>query len=169
MTRPLPDAEELLAGLAESMRASVTPETALIGIHTGGVWLAQRLHKALALRQPLGTIDVSFYRDDYGSRGLHPKVKPSNIPFEVADADIILVDDVLYTGRTIRAAMNELFDYGRPQSIRLAALIDRGGRQLPIAAQFVGAEVSVADGEQIELRKNEKDRLSLILSRPGAA
>ena len=169
MSKPLPDAEDLLARLTERMRASVTPDTALIGIHTGGVWLAQRLHKALALRQPLGTIDVSFYRDDYGSRGLHPKVKPSNIPFEVADADIILVDDVLYTGRTIRAAMNELFDYGRPQSIRLAALIDRGGRQLPIAAQFVGAEVSAADGEQIELRKNEKDQLSLVLSRPGAA
>ena len=169
MNTPLPDAEDLLDRLAERMRASVTPDTALIGIHTGGVWLAQRLHKALALRQPLGTIDVSFYRDDYGSRGLHPKVKPSDIPFEVADADIILVDDVLYTGRTIRAAMNELFDYGRPQSIRLAALIDRGGRQLPIAAQFVGAEVSAADGEQIELRKNEKDQLSLVLIRQGAA
>lgn len=169
MNKPLPDAEDLLARLAERMRACVTPDTALIGIHTGGVWLAQRLHKALALRQPLGTIDVSFYRDDYGSRGLHPKVKPSNIPFEVADADIILVDDVLYTGRTIRAAMNELFDYGRPQSIRLAALIDRGGRQLPIAAQFVGAEVSAAEGEQIELRKNEKDQLSLVLIRQGTA
>jgi pyrimidine operon attenuation protein / uracil phosphoribosyltransferase len=169
MTKSLPDAEELLAALAERMRASVTPDTALIGIHTGGVWLAQRLHKALALRQPLGSIDVSFYRDDYASRGLHPKVRPSDIPFEVVDADIILVDDVLHTGRTIRAAMNELFDYGRPQSIRLAALIDRGGRQLPIAAQFVGAQVSVADAEQIELRKNEKDRLSLILSRSDAA
>jgi len=169
MNKPLPDAEDLLARLTERMRASVTPDTALIGIHTGGVWLAQRLHKALGLRQPLGTIDVSFYRDDYGSRGLHPKVKPSNIPFEVADADIVLVDDVLHTGRTIRAAMNELFDYGRPQSIRLAALIDRGGRQLPIAAQFVGAEVSVADGDQIELRKNEKDQLSLALNRQGAA
>ena len=165
----LPDAEDLLAGLIERMRASVTPDTALIGIHTGGVWLAERLHMALALRQPLGTIDVSFYRDDYGSRGLHAKVRPSDIPFEVGDADIVLVDDVLHTGRTIRAAMNELFDYGRPQSIRLAALIDRGGRQLPIAAQFVGAEVFVADGEQIELTKNEKDRLSLILTRQGAA
>ena len=169
MNQPLPDAEDLLARLAERMRACVTPDTALIGIHTGGVWLAQRLHQALALRKPLGTIDVSFYRDDYGSRGLHPKVRPSNIPFEVADADIILVDDVLYTGRTIRAAMNELFDYGRPQSIRLAALIDRGGRQLPIAAQFVGAEVSAPEGEQIELRKNEKDQLSLVLNRQGAA
>lgn len=169
MTKPLPDAEDLLARLAERMRGSVTPDTALIGIHTGGVWLAQRLHKALALRKPLGTVDVSFYRDDYGSRGLHAKVRPSDIPFEVADADIVLVDDVLHTGRTIRAAMNELFDYGRPRSIRLAALVDRGGRQLPIAAQFVGAEVSVADSEQIELRKNEKDQLSLALNRQGAA
>lgn len=169
MNNPLPDAEDLLARLAERMRASVTPDTALIGIHTGGVWLAQRLHKALALRQPLGTVDVSFYRDDYGSRGLHPKVKPSDIPFEVADADIILVDDVLYTGRTIRAAINELFDYGRPKSIRLAALVDRGGRQLPIAAQFVGAEVSVPDGEQIELKKSEKGQLSLVLNRQAPA
>lgn len=169
MNKSLPDAEELLARLAEGMRASVTPKTALIGIHTGGVWLAQRLHTELALKQPLGTIDVSFYRDDFDSRGLHPKVRPSEIPFEVADVDIILVDDVLHTGRTIRAAMNELFDYGRPRSIRLAALIDRGGRQLPIAAQFVGAEVSVADADQIELKKNEKERLSLVLNRQGTA
>ena len=169
MSKPLPDAEDLLARLTERMRVSVTPDTALIGIYTGGVWLAQRLHKALGLRQPLGTVDVSFYRDDYGSRGLHPKVKPSDIPFEVADADIILVDDVLYTGRTIRAAMNELFDYGRPKSIRLAALVDRGGRQLPIEAQFVGAEISVADAEQIELRKSENGELSLVLNRQAPA
>ena len=169
MNNTLPDAEDLLARLAQRMRASVTPDTALIGIHTGGVWLAQRLHQALALRQPLGTIDVSFYRDDYGSRGLHPKVRPSDIPFEVADADIILVDDVLYTGRTIRAAINELFDYGRPKSIRLAALVDRGGRQLPIAAQFVGAEISVAEGEQIELKKSEKGQLTLVLDRQAPA
>ncbi len=165
MSKPLPDAEELLARLAERMRAAVTPDTALVGIHTGGVWLAQRLHKALALSQPLGTIDVSFYRDDYASRGLHPKVKPSSIPFEVADADIVLVDDVLYTGRTIRAAMNELFDYGRPRRIRLATLVDRGGRQLPIAAQFVGAEISVSDAEQIELQTDEQGRLSLAINR----
>ena len=169
MSKPLPDAEVLLARLAELIQASMTPDTALIGIHTGGVWLAQRLHKSLALRQPLGTIDVSFYRDDYSSRGLHPKIKPSDIPFDVAETDIILVDDVLNTGRTIRAAMNELFDYGRPRSIRLAALIDRGGRQLPIAAQFIGAEISVADGGQIELTKNENDQLSLVLNRQGSA
>src|SRR5690606_3845867 len=103
---PLPDAERLLAALVEQMRPHAGPDTCLIGIHTGGVWLAERLHQALGLKHPLGTIDVSFYRDDYGSRGLNPRVKPSEIPFEVADADVILVDDVLYTGRTIRAALN---------------------------------------------------------------
>jgi pyrimidine operon attenuation protein/uracil phosphoribosyltransferase len=161
---PLPDAEALLAKLIEQMRPETGPGTLLIGIHTGGVWLADRLHQALALQQPIGTIDVSFYRDDYGSRGLHPRVKPSAIPFEVADADVILVDDVLHTGRTIRAAMNELFDYGRPRRVRLAALIDRGGRELPIASQFTGAQVSVRDGEQIELTKAEDGRLSLIVA-----
>ena len=160
----MPDAEALLDQLAERMRPQVSADTALIGIHTGGVWLAERLHRALGLKQPLGTIDVSFYRDDYQSRGLNARVKPSDIPFEVADADVILVDDVLYTGRTIRAAINELFDYGRPQRIRLAALVDRGGRELPIAPQFLGAEVKVADNEQIELQKGADGRLSLVVN-----
>jgi pyrimidine operon attenuation protein/uracil phosphoribosyltransferase len=159
----LPDAEKLITELAGRMRAAVTPDTALIGIHTGGVWLAQRLHRELGLKQPLGTIDVSFYRDDFGSRGLSARVKPSDIPFDVVDADVILVDDVLYTGRTVRAAINELFDYGRPQRIRLATLIDRGGRELPIAPQFVGAETEVSATEQIELMKDEQGRLSLAL------
>ena len=160
----MPDAEALLHQLAEGMRPQVSADTALIGIHTGGVWLAERLHRALALKQPLGTIDVSFYRDDYESRGLHARVRRSDIPFEVADADVILVDDVLYTGRTIRAAINELFDYGRPRRIRLAALLDRGGRELPIAAQFLGAEVKVADNEQIELQKSADGHLSLVVN-----
>ena len=161
---PLPDAEALVARLIDLMRPEAGPDTRLIGIHTGGVWLAERLHQALAVRQPMGTIDVSFYRDDYGSRGLSPRVKPSEIPFDMVNADVILVDDVLYTGRTIRAAMNGLFDYGRPRRVRLAALIDRGGRELPIAAQFIGAQVSVRDEEQIELRKSADGRLSLIVS-----
>jgi pyrimidine operon attenuation protein/uracil phosphoribosyltransferase len=161
---PLPDAEILLAALTDRMRPAVSADTLLVGIHTGGVWLAQRLHQALGLKQPLGTIDVSFYRDDYGSRGLHPRIKPSEIPFEIADADIVLVDDVLYTGRTIRAALNELFDYGRPRRVRLAALVDRGGRELPIAAQFIGAEVSVRDDEQIELQKAPDGRLVLLVN-----
>ncbi len=161
---PLPDAEQLLEALTHQMRPEVGPETGLIGIHTGGVWLAERLHRDLKLKIPLGTLDVSFYRDDYEKIGLHRGVKASDIPFEVEGRHLILVDDVLYTGRTIRAAMNELFDYGRPASIRLAALIDRGGRELPVAAQFLGAAITVAPGHNIELKRDSSGRLSLVLS-----
>ena len=137
----LPDAEQLLAELTGRIRPDVDASTALVGIHTGGVWLSQNGCTGIwKLSLPLGTLDVSFYRDDFGQIGLHPQVKPSDIPFEVEGSHIILMDDVLYTGRTIRAAINELFDYGRPASVRLAALIDRGGRELPIAAQYVGAD-----------------------------
>ncbi|HYK13300.1 MAG TPA: bifunctional pyr operon transcriptional regulator/uracil phosphoribosyltransferase PyrR [Burkholderiales bacterium] len=144
------------------MRPQVTPETGLIGIVTGGAWLAERLHAALKLDVPFGTLDVSFYRDDFQHKGLKRKVAPSDIPFEVEGRDLILVDDVLYTGRTIRAAMNELFDYGRPARIRLASLVDRGGRELPIAAQFVGATIDVK--QSVELKRDAQGRLSLALS-----
>jgi len=160
---PLPDAEALLDGLTEHMRGALTPDTALVGIHTGGVWLARRLHASLGLLPPLGSLDVSFYRDDYQRIGLHPQVKPSDIPFDVAGRHLVLVDDVLFTGRTIRAAMNELFDYGRPESVRLAALVDRGGRELPICAQFLGATVEIGPDEHIELRQDATNRLSLAL------
>ena len=163
MSKPLPDAEQLLQALIEKMRPEVGPETGLVGIHTGGVWLAERLHAALALQTPLGSIDVAFYRDDYEKIGLHRDPKRSHVPFEVEGRPLVLVDDVLYTGRTIRAAMNELFDYGRPASIRLAALVDRGGRELPIAAQWVGAAFEVAHNEGIELKRDERGRLSLAL------
>ncbi|HQR51801.1 MAG TPA: bifunctional pyr operon transcriptional regulator/uracil phosphoribosyltransferase PyrR [Burkholderiales bacterium] len=161
----LPDAEALLTVLTEQMRPAVTPETALVGIHTGGVWLARRLHASLGLKPLLGTLDVSFYRDDFERIGLHPQVKPSDIPFDVAGRHIVLVDDVLYTGRTIRAALNELFDYGRPESVRLAALVDRGGRELPICAQFVGAALEVGPGEHLALQQDATNRLSLALVR----
>ena len=161
MHKPLPDAEQVLLTLTERVRPDIGPDTGLIGIHTGGVWLAERLHAALALDVPLGTLDVSFYRDDYEIIGLHRDVKRSNIPFEVEGRPLVLVDDVLFTGRTIRAAMNELFDYGRPASIRLAALIDRGGRELPIAAQWLGATIEVPRGEIIELKRLEGGRLGL--------
>jgi pyrimidine operon attenuation protein/uracil phosphoribosyltransferase len=157
----LPDAEQLLARLADQLRAGIDKETALVGIHTGGAWLAQRLHREFRIAVPLGTLDVSFYRDDYGVIGLHTQTKPSDIPFEVEGRHIILVDDVLYTGRTIRAAMNELFDYGRPASIRLAALVDRGGRELPIAAQFIGVSLDVPASESLSLEKEAADRLVL--------
>jgi pyrimidine operon attenuation protein/uracil phosphoribosyltransferase len=160
---PLPDAEQLLQTLTDQMRPVVGSETGLIGIHTGGAWIAERLHQALGLKVPLGTLDVSFYRDDYEKIGLHRDVKTSDIPFDVEGRQLILVDDVLYTGRTIRAAMNELFDYGRPTSIRLAALIDRGGRELPVSAQFVGAEVVVGKQDRIELLRDDRGRLALVL------
>jgi pyrimidine operon attenuation protein / uracil phosphoribosyltransferase len=164
----LPDAESLIGKLAEQIRRNAGPSVALVGIHTGGVWIAERLHRMLGLSTPMGTIDVAFYRDDYKKTGLRPGVRPSDIPFPVEDADIILVDDVLYTGRTIRAALNELFDYGRPTSIRLAALIDRGGRQLPICPQFVGAAVEVALDHTIELRRDQSGRFSLALIAAGS-
>jgi len=160
--KPLPDAEQLLTVLISQMRPQVTPDTGLIGIVTGGAWLAERLHAALQLEVPFGTLDVSFYRDDFQHKGLKRKVAPSDIPFEVEGRDLILVDDVLYTGRTIRAAMNELFDYGRPARIRLASLVDRGGRELPIAAQFVGATIDV--NQSVELKRDAQGRLSLALS-----
>ena len=162
---PLPDAEQLLAALIAQMRPQVAAATGLIGIITGGAWLAERLHAALNLEVPCGTLDVSFYRDDFQHKGLKRKVAPSDIPFEGEGRDLILVDDVLYTGRTIRAAMNELFDYGRPARIRLASLVDRGGRELPVAAQFVGAVIDVPATESVELKRDAQGRLSLALSK----
>ncbi|WP_090825901.1 bifunctional pyr operon transcriptional regulator/uracil phosphoribosyltransferase PyrR [Nitrosovibrio tenuis] len=159
----LPDAEQLLANLTERMRSGVATDTAIVGIHTGGAWLAERLHHDLKLPLPLGTLDISFYRDDFDKIGLHAQVRPSDISFEVEGSHIILVDDVLYTGRTIRAALNELFDYGRPSSIRLAALIDRGGRELPIAPQYVGATLALPSDKMLALEKSSTGKLSLRL------
>jgi pyrimidine operon attenuation protein/uracil phosphoribosyltransferase len=159
----LPDAEQLLINLIGKVQDDLASSTALVGIHTGGVWLAERLHQDLQLSLPLGTLDVSFYRDDFGQIGLHPQIRPSDIPFKVEGSHIILVDDVLYTGRTIRAAINELFDYGRPASIRLAALIDRGGRELPIAAQYVGTVLELPSDKMLALEKSVEGKLSLSL------
>ena len=114
---------------------------------------------------PLGTLDVSFYRDDFNKKGLRRNVKSSDIPFDIDGCNLVIIDDVLYTGRTIRAAMNELFDYGRPASIRLAALVDRGGRELPVAADFVGATMTVPPEDTIELTREAHGRLALRLTR----
>jgi len=159
----LPDAEQLLAELTDKIRSDVTKDTVLVGIYTGGVWLAERLHKDLECTLPLGTLDVSFYRDDFHEIGLHPQVKPSSIPFEVEGRHIILIDDVLYTGRTIRAAINELFDYGRPASIRLAALVDRGAREMPIAANYVGTDIVLPEDKMLALKQKDNGELSLNL------
>lgn len=159
----LPDAEEVFRSFAKKIRADQSKDFSLIGIRTGGVWLAERLHRELAITKPLGILSVSFYRDDFDKIGLHSQTKPSEIPFEVEGAHILLVDDVLNTGRTIRAAINELFDYGRPASISLAALVDRGGRELPIAAQYVGIEIALPTDEMLELKCGENGKLSFDL------
>jgi Pyrimidine operon attenuation protein/uracil phosphoribosyltransferase len=163
----LPDAETLYGRLREAVAQALqglpSERTHLVGIHSGGAWLAERLHRDLALPAPMGTLDISFYRDDFDRIGLHSQVLPSDISFPVADAHLLLVDDVLYTGRTIRAAMNELFDYGRPASISLAVLLDRGGRQLPIYACAVGARVEVPPGGNLVLARDAEGRFTLAL------
>jgi pyrimidine operon attenuation protein/uracil phosphoribosyltransferase len=164
----LPDAEKLCEQLAAELKPRIGPKTAMIGLYTGGAWLAERLHKLLALPAPLGLMDIAFYRDDYAARGLKHDPKRTKIPFDVNGAQLLLVDDVLYTGRTIRAAMNELFDYGRPTSISLVVLADRGGRQLPICAQYCGAKVDVPAGMRLRL-KREGERLALVLEEASAA
>lgn len=147
--------EELLAQLATKLQTLLNNKAIdnplMVGIHTGGVWVATQLHQQLNISEPLATLDISFYRDDFSRIGMNPKVKPSNLPPNVEDRHIILVDDVLHTGRTIRAAMNELFDYGRPASITLACLIDRSGRELPLQADVVGEHVNLKKGEHIKL------------------
>jgi pyrimidine operon attenuation protein / uracil phosphoribosyltransferase len=159
----LPDAEKLCVQLVDSIRPEITSNTVMIGLYTGGVWLAQRLHALLDIAEPLGTLDIAFYRDDYHQQGLARDPKRSSIPFSIEGRDLLLVDDVLYTGRTVRAAMNELFDYGRPARISLAVLADRGGRQLPICAQYCGVRLEVPAGARLRLRRAEDGRLSLQL------
>jgi len=161
----LPDAEKLCQQLARELKAQVKASTAMVGIHTGGAWVAERLHAALGMQEPLGLLDIAFYRDDYAKQGLAKDPKRSKIPFEVEGRDLLLVDDVLHSGRTVRAALNELFDYGRPASIALVVLAERGGRQLPICAQFAGARVEVPAGMRLRLKRDDKGRLSLELER----
>ena len=153
MPSTLPDAEELLPRLAEAIRPALTPASAMIGLHTGGAWVAERLYPMLGLKDGLGLMDIAFYRDDYAKAGLKHDPKRTRIPFEVEGRDLLLVDDVLYTGRTVRAAMNELFDYGRPGCIELAVLADRGGRELPIAPQYCGAQVAVSADQVLVLER----------------
>ena len=161
MTHGLPDAETALAELVERMSGSVPHDAALVGIYSGGAWLAERLAKALPGDHPLGFIDVSFYRDDYATAGLKGGTKRSEIPFDVAGARIVLIDDVLYTGRSVRAAVNELFDFGRPAAIELAVLIDRGGRELPIEPTYVGSRIAVARDLTVVLSRGADGRLAL--------
>ena len=142
---------KMTADLATLIKARELDNPMMIGIRTGGVWLAEHLHQQLDLQSPLGTLDISFYRDDFSRAGLNPKVQPSVLPSATEDRHVILVDDVIMSGRTIRAAMNELFDYGRPASITLVTMLDLNRRELPIQADVVGDILQLADDEQVKL------------------
>lgn len=151
------DAEALYRELLRGVAGLCKPSTRLVGITSGGAWLAERLQADLRFAGPHGVISSSMHRDDYGTRGLSTTV-PTSLPFEVRGAHIIVLDDVLYTGRTIRAVVNELFDYGRPASVQLAVLVDRGGRELPIQADFAAARVALPTGQSLALRRDAYGR-----------
>jgi len=160
------DIHSLLDSLTDQTKAHLEQlgeqSPLIVGIRTGGIWIAEHLHQALNLTNAIGILDISFYRDDFSRLGLNPQVKPSQLPLDITDQNIILVDDILHTGRTIRAAMNELFDYGRPASVSLAVLIDRGGRELPISAQMVGDAVELPAHQHVKLTGPEPLALEII-------
>ena len=162
------DVDELLSSLAKQTHSLVSSlnntQPLMVGIRTGGIWVAEYLHQALSLTKPIGVLDISFYRDDFSRLGLNPEVKPSSIPLDITDEHIILVDDVLHTGRTIRAAMNELFDYGRPASVTLVVLIDRNGRELPIDAKLVGKKIDLDPQQHVKLSGPKPLKLEIITS-----
>jgi len=164
----IPDAEATLVALAERMRPAVAFDAAFVGIYSGGAWIADRLARMIPGEHPVGHIDVSFYRDDFARSGLKSGAKRSALPFDVDGATIILVDDVLYTGRSVRAAINELFDYGRPARVELAVLVDRGGRELPVEATYCGVRLAVARNLSLVLAK-DGERLSFGVERSADA
>lgn len=156
--RDAPDIDTLLAELASGLDAHLkrTARSAplMVGVHTGGVWVARRLHALLAIEAPLGTLNINFYRDDFTRIGMHPMVTPSQL-FSVDDRHVVLIDDVLHTGRTIRAALNEIFDYGRPASVTLGVLVERSGREIPVQADAIGRSLNLASHEYVKLRGPE--------------
>jgi pyrimidine operon attenuation protein / uracil phosphoribosyltransferase len=149
--------------MADAMRGRVAADAGMVGIYTGGAWVAERLHRALGLATPLGLLAVTLHRDDFGRIGLHRESRRSQIPFPVDGREIVLVDDVLHTGRTIRAALNELFDFGRPKAVRLAVLAERGSRDLPVCPDYLGAKIEVKPDEDLVLSNdNGKLRLAMV-------
>ena len=159
----LPNPDTLIESMAAELQQHISQnnDVVLVGIHTGGAWVAKAIHEKLNLQQPLGLLDISFYRDDFSQNGLHPQVKSSELP-DIENKTIILVDDVIMSGRTIRAAMNELFDYGRPKQILLACLLDVGHRELPIQADVVGAAMDRPSDQRIKLSGPDPLILSLV-------
>ena len=164
MAALLPDVDTLITRLADAIRPTLSPDTALVGIYSGGVWVAERLHALLNVAAPLGMLSITHYRDDFSRIGLHPQAKPSRLPFEVEGRNVILVDDVFYTGRTVRGAMHELFDYGRPASIRLATLVDRGGHELPICPDYTGIKLNIPAEQSLTLSRDADGSLIISLA-----
>ena len=148
------DAEALYRELLRGVRSLMGPNTQLVGIASGGAWLAERLHKDLGLPGSAGVLSAALHRDDFAQRGMSQSVQ-TQIDFDVNDADILVMDDVLYTGRTVRAILNELYDYGRPACVRLAVLVDRGGRELPVAAEFAAARVALPASQSLALARSD--------------
>lgn len=161
----LPDVSPLLQRMGEELTAwleqNKRDDPAVVGIHTGGAWIAERLRDRFLPHAPLGTLDIAFYRDDFAQIGLQPGVRPSELPFSVEGRHLVLVDDVLMTGRTIRAALNELFDYGRPASVTLVTLVDIESRELPIRADILGISLVLPPGQRIKLTGPEPLQLTL--------
>jgi pyrimidine operon attenuation protein/uracil phosphoribosyltransferase len=157
-----------LEALADRMRGAVAFDAKFVGIYSGGAWIAERLAGLVPGNHAVGYIDVSFYRDDFHRKGLKPEVKRTELPFEVEGATVVLVDDVLYTGRSVRAAINELFDFGRPAAIELAVLVDRGGRELPIEPTYAGARLAVARNLSVVLSRAADGKLHLGTEAEGA-
>jgi pyrimidine operon attenuation protein/uracil phosphoribosyltransferase len=163
--KPDLNVDRLLRAMEDGLRRYLPLDPVMIGIHTGGAWIARTLHSALQIEAPLGTLDISFYRDDFTRIGLNPQVKASHLPVDVNERHVLLVDDVLHTGRTTRAAMNVIFDYGRPRSIVLAVLVDRNGRELPVQPDVVGISLQLESRQHVKL--SGPDDLSLnITERP---
>jgi pyrimidine operon attenuation protein/uracil phosphoribosyltransferase len=154
------DAEALYAQLLDGVRRLLKPGGGLVGIWSGGAWLAERLQKDLGLAGAPGVISSALHRDDFSQRGMSGGADHTKLPFDVEGRHIVLVDDVLYTGRTIRAAVNELYDFGRPASVALAVLVDRGGRELPIAAAFAPATIELAAAKRLSLARDDGGRFS---------
>ena len=161
------DAEQLLTALAVKI-GTLADDTVVVGIHSGGVWVAERLHQMLKVIPPLGKLAVTLHRDDFGKIGLHPQKKSTDMPINIDGRHILLVDDVLYSGRTVRAALNELFDFGRPASVKLAVLVDRGLRELPIAADYIGASMTLDSSQELVLT-NESNHLRFNVRTRNAA
>jgi pyrimidine operon attenuation protein/uracil phosphoribosyltransferase len=159
-THPVPDAEALYGDLLHGVKALLREHTRLVGITSGGAWLVERLHRDLALEGAPGVISSAMHRDDFARRGLSASAQTS-LPFDVNGADVLLLDDVLYTGRTIRAVLNELFDFGRPACVRLAVLVDRGGRELPVSADFAATRLSLPEARSLALARDAAGTFSL--------